>query len=196
MYRFIWDIYYDKDFEYAIPKLLSRFVSEVVGAVLKSDSFDLKDFKITIDGYEYFVCVDSTKDFKDIIDDFNMDRLLDLASEIFGPFGIGYEYGLIDYRYYETDEDEEIPTSMDARYNLNMKCLKTHKMLSKLISDFIISAYNIFLCEESWEFKDLRITVDFHESLLSLESKCDFHKFISRFNNNGFPCEYTCNIGE
>lgn len=125
-----------------------------------------------------------------------MDGLLDSASGIFGPFGIDYEYGLIDYRYYETDEDEEIPTGINARYNLNMKGLKTRKILSKLISYFIISTCNIFLCEESWEFRAFEITVDFHKSLLSLESKYDFHKFISRFNNNGFPCEYTCNIGE
>lgn len=195
MHRFIWDIYYDTDVKSYIPKLLSRFISNVIGAVLKSDSFDLSDFKITINKPTYFVCVDSTKDFKYVIDDFNMNRLLDLASED-NTFGIGYEYGLIDYRYYETDEDEEIPTGINARYNLDMKGLKTRKILSKLISDFIISTCNIFLCEESWEFRDFEITVDFHKSLLSLESKYDFHKFISRFNNNGFPCEYTCNIGE
>ena len=80
-------------------------------------------FKITINKPTYFVCVDSTKDFKDIIDDFNMNRLLDLASED-NTFDIGYEYGLIDYRYYETDEDEEIPTGINARYNLDMKGLK------------------------------------------------------------------------
>ena len=44
MHRFIWDIYYDTDVKSYIPKLLSGFISNVIGAVLKNDSFDLSDF--------------------------------------------------------------------------------------------------------------------------------------------------------
>lgn len=82
MYRFILCVYYATDVKSYIPKLLSRFISNVIGAVLKSDSFDLKDFKITINQCTYFVYVDSAKDFKDIIPDFNMYRLEHLASEM------------------------------------------------------------------------------------------------------------------
>ena len=35
MYRFIWDIYYDTDVKSYIPKLLSRFISNVISTVLK-----------------------------------------------------------------------------------------------------------------------------------------------------------------
>lgn len=77
-----------------------------------------------------------------------------------------------------------------------MKDLKTRKTLSKLVSDFLRSVYNTLLYKDRWEFTDLKITVDFHKSLLYLESECGFYKFINKFNNNDFPYDYTCGVKE
>ena len=55
---------------------------------------------------------------------------------------------------------------MHAKYDLDLQGLRSHKMLSLLISDFITSVHHMFMYEEYREFKDFRIVIDFKESIL------------------------------
>lgn len=161
MYRSKLNVYKVMDLK-LFPKLLSGFIANVLHAVVKSDNLELKDFKITVDQDQYAVYVDSTDDFEDIIDEFNIDQLGDLdgdnnytledleiiESQFPNTFGLDFDSDSLEFEYSEIDEAQEVSAEMHAKYNLDLQGLRSHKMLSLLISDFITSVHRVFMYEE------------------------------------------------
>lgn len=169
--------FYDIRYLKLFPRVLTEFVTSVVNAMVPAEPDRVNDFTIYVDLSKGKAIIQSNKDFRDALSDFEVNGL--------------------DYEYYEDKVNREVISENEdgeSIYTLDISSLTSNKLRAIVIQDLIESVKGLLGGDEGYpdgyDYPLSSLIFDMLNSKVILKSDHSLRGSAKYFNSNGLPHTY------